>query len=71
MMSFDDVLTYVKASANLLSLPLDDARAERVAQHLQRTSALAELLEAEDLQPHDEPAELYRPAPFPAQGDAP
>ena len=70
MMSFADVLTYVKACANLLAVPLDEARAERVAQHLQRTSAMADLLDAVDMQPHDEPAELYCPAPFPGSASA-
>ncbi len=60
-------LGYVKAAAALLRLPLDDARARAVAQHLQRTAALANLLDAADLPPLQEIAEIFTPAPFPAQ----
>jgi hypothetical protein len=69
-MSEDDVLAYVRMSAALLDLPLDAARAARVAQQLARTAALAKLLESAPLAPEDEPAELYRPAPFPHAIDA-
>ena len=65
-MSPESLLGYVRSAAALLRLPLDDARAERVAAQLGRTAQLAQLLEAADLCEHDEPAELYRPAPFPA-----
>ena len=61
----DDVLAYVKASAKLLALPLDDARALRVAQYMERTAGLARLLETAALGPEDELAEIYCPAPFP------
>jgi hypothetical protein len=57
-------LNYVKAAAVALALPLDDARAERVAGHLVLSAAFAQALEAYPLRPHDEPAELYCPAPF-------
>ena len=40
-----DLLAYVEASAALLALPLEAARAQRVAQHLARTAALAALLD--------------------------
>ena len=63
----DDVLAYVKASAKLLALPLDDARALRVAQHMERTAGLARLLETATLGPEDELAEIYCPAPFPKE----
>ena len=53
------VLAYVHASAPLLGLSLDDAQARRVAQHLERTTALAALLEAVELAPEDELAEIY------------
>jgi hypothetical protein len=56
-----DVLVYAHASAVLLRLPLDAARARRVAAHLQRTAALAALLEQTALTPDDEPAEIYCP----------
>jgi hypothetical protein len=48
-----------------MELPLDDARTHRVALHLARTAAMARQLEASPLQVHDEPADIYRPAPFP------
>ena len=63
-MGSDDILVYVNASAKLLALPLDDARALRVAQHMERTAGLARLLEATVLSPEDELAEIYCPAPF-------
>ena len=69
-MSEDDILAYVQASAALLDLPLDEARALRVAQQLTRTAVLAQLLETAGLAPEDEPAEIYRPAPFPHMIDA-
>lgn len=59
------VLNYVKAAALALDLPLDAARAERVAGHLARTAALAKVLESPPLAVEDEPAEVYCPAPFP------
>lgn len=61
----DAVLQYVCASADLLGLPLDQAQAERVAQHLARTADMAEMLHAAPLSICDEPAEVYQPAPFP------
>ena len=65
-MSGAALLDYVRSAAALLSLPLDEARAGRVAAQLERTAALAQLLEGAQLCEHDEPAELYRSAPFPA-----
>jgi len=56
-----DALAYVHASAALLGLPLDAARAQRVAAHLQRTASLAALLEQAALTPEAEPAEIYCP----------
>ncbi|MDM7944522.1 MAG: DUF4089 domain-containing protein [Hydrogenophaga sp.] len=61
-------LAYVQAAAVLLELPLGDEQAQRVATHLQRTATLAALLDAFELAPHDEPAEIYCPAPFPPPG---
>lgn len=57
-------LAYVKAAAVAVGLPLDDAQAGRVAVHLQRTTAIAAVLDAVPMAPHDEPAELFHPAPF-------
>ena len=63
-----DILAYVKSAAALLELPLDDARAQRVAAHMARTAALAKLLESAGLGVDDEPAQVYCPAPFPSPG---
>jgi hypothetical protein len=60
-----EALNYVQASATALRLPLDDARAQRVAVHLARTAVLAQLLDAVALAPEDELAEIYRPLAFP------
>lgn len=58
-------LAYVNTMAEVLGLSLDEPRARRVLAHLQRTAAMARLLEGAALVPHDEPAEIYCPAPFP------
>ncbi len=63
------MLAYVETTAALLRLPLDAARTQRVALNLQRTAAMAQLLEGASLAVHDEPAEVYRPAAFPANED--
>ena len=63
-MTETQTLAYVQASALALNLPLDNERAARVALHLQRTSAMADLLESVPLDAHAELAEIYRPAPF-------
>lgn len=62
-----EVLAYVKAAARAADLPLDEAAAQRVAGHFSRTVAIARLLERAELVPEDEPAEVFRPAPFPAE----
>jgi len=59
-------LDHVRASARFLDLPLDEARLQRVAVHLERTRRLVADLQALPLHPDLEPAEIYRPAPFPA-----
>jgi hypothetical protein len=58
----------VKAAAAMLDLPLDAAAAQRVASHLSRTAAMARLVDGADLAVEDEPAEVFRPAPFPDAG---
>ncbi|WP_066267164.1 DUF4089 domain-containing protein [Hydrogenophaga palleronii] len=63
-MQAQDVLNCVTANARMVGIPLDAAQAERVATHLQRTAAMAALLDAFPLHDEDEPAEIYRPAPF-------
>jgi hypothetical protein len=60
-----ETLAYVKAAARAVNLPLDDATAQRVAEHLGRTAAMARLLDNADLAPEHELAEIFRPAPFP------
>jgi hypothetical protein len=69
-MTEDEVLAYVKLAAAVVDLPLDEARAQAVALHLGRTVAIARALEQAPLAPHDELAEIYCPAPFPAPEDA-
>lgn len=59
-------LSYVNSTAALLGIPLNTARAERVAAHLQRTRAMATLLDTAELSAHDELAEIYCPAAFKA-----
>ena len=59
-----DVLNYVKSTAALLDIPVDAARAGRVATHLQRTVAMAALLETANLSVDNELAEIYCPAAF-------
>jgi hypothetical protein len=63
-MTGEQTLAYVQAAAVAVNLPLSEAQAQRVATHLQRTAGLAALLDHVELEPHDEPAEIYCPAPF-------
>jgi len=65
-MEESEVLNYVKAAAQAVNLPLDEAKARAVAAHLGRTVAMARMLENADLAPEHELAEIYKPAPFPA-----
>jgi Protein of unknown function (DUF4089) len=58
------IVQYVYAAGALLVLPIDPERAARVAAHLQRTAALAALLDAEPLPVTAEIAEIYSPAAF-------
>ncbi len=64
-----EVLAYVKASAALQGLPLDEARAQAVAVHLARTAHLAQLLDDAPLSAEDELAEIYSPLAFPPMQD--
>jgi hypothetical protein len=64
----EDVLAYVKAAAAMLDLPLDAAAAQRVASHLSRTAGMARLIDDANLAVEHEPAEVFRPAPFPDAG---
>lgn len=63
-MEEQDVGAYVSAAARLLGLPLDEQQSERVAAHLRRTAAMAQLLDAYALSVDDEVAEVFCPAPF-------
>ena len=69
-MEESEVLNYVQAAARAIGLSLDEAAQRRVAAHFSRTVAIARLLEQAELAPEDEPAEIYRPAPFPAEDAA-
>ncbi|GEM_PF-1192921 len=62
-----ELIAYVRSSARLLDLPLADAQVERVALQLARTRAIAAALRGVPLAAHDEPAEIFRPAPFPSE----
>ncbi len=62
-----EILRYVQAAALAVDLPLDEARSRAVALHFGRTVAIARSLDPIDLHPHDEPAEIFRPAPFPTK----
>ena len=64
-MDVAETLAYVKAAALAVRLPLDDAAAQRVADHMGRTAAMARMLDAAELAPEHELAEIFRPAPFP------
>ena len=66
-MEDSDVHQYVKSAAAAIGLPLDAARAIAVALHFGRTVAIARALDHAPLAPEVEPAEIYCPAPFPAQ----
>jgi len=65
-----DVIDYVRSSARFLDLPLADAQVERVALHLTRTRGMVGALRNAPLGPEDELAEVFRPAPFPAEDAA-
>ena len=62
-----DVSDYVRSAARLLDLPLDEAQVARVAGHLARTRNMAAVLRDAPLADALEPAEIYSPAPFPAE----
>ncbi|SHN23986.1 DUF4089 domain-containing protein [Rhizobacter sp. OV335] len=65
-----DILDFVRASARLLELPLDEAQLARVATHLARTRTMVAPLRLLPLGAELEPAEIYCPAPFPAEDPA-
>lgn len=63
-MNEQDARSYVAAASRLLDLTLTEDHTARVAVHLQRTAGIAAVLDGFPLAPHDEPAELFHPAPF-------
>ena len=63
-LTLDAARAYIHATATVLQVPMDAARAERVAAQLVRTAAVAQCLEGLSMRPDDEPAEIYCPAPF-------
>ena len=63
-MNQTDLLNYVESTAALMGVPVDTARAERVASHLQRTVVMAALLDAANLSADVELTEIYCPAAF-------
>ena len=65
-----ETLDYVRASARFLNLPLDEERIARVAVHLERTRHMVAALQALPLDVDVEPAEIYKPAPFPPGSDS-
>lgn len=65
-----DILDFVRSSARLLELSLDDAQLARVAEHLARTRTLVAPLRLLPLGADLEPAEIYCPAPFPVEDPA-
>lgn len=64
-MSEAQALAYVRASAVALGMPMDEERLARVAGYLALSARFAALLDAADLGPEVEPAEVFCPAPFP------
>jgi hypothetical protein len=59
-------LNYVRSTCMALGFAPDPERDARVAVHLGRTLGMVKLLDSVPLAAHDELAEIYRPAPFPA-----
>jgi hypothetical protein len=70
-MNAQEVQAYVRVAAQLLDIPMAPERCDRVADHLGRTVQMARLLEEVPLNEHAELAELFVPAPFPAEGELP
>jgi hypothetical protein len=68
-MTEQETLHYVNATALAINLPLDAAQAQRVAEHLQRTFTIVAALKALPMLPEHEPAEIYRPAPWPTSSE--
>jgi Protein of unknown function (DUF4089) len=69
-MKTPEMLLYVKVSAQVAGLDMCDEQAVRVTQHLERTWHMARMLDAFDMPEHRELAQMFVPAPFPANGEA-
>lgn len=67
-MTEQEILDYIKSTAKVIDLPLEDAQARRVATHLGRTLSIVAPLQALTLPADIEIAEIFRCAPFPASG---
>ena len=63
-MNHESTLNYVTSAAVLLGIPMDAARAERVASHFKRTQAIAALLGSAELSITEELTEIYCPIAF-------
>jgi hypothetical protein len=69
-MKTQDLLLYVKMSAQVAGLNMGDEQAARVTQHLERTWQMACMLDSFELPEHRELAQMFVPAPFPANREA-
>lgn len=65
-MTDPQLLAYANASAEALGIPMDAARAQRVAGYLRLSGSFAGLLDAVAMGSELEPAEVFCPAPFPS-----
>lgn len=63
-MTDDDFTHYARSACTLLGLNLAAADHAAVAAHLARNAQIAQVLGKVALGAADEPAEIYRPAPF-------
>jgi len=63
------IADYVKSTAAVLGLPLDAAQTARVAVYLQRTAAMAAVIQAVELPLDEELVEIFCPAAFPVMYD--
>jgi Asp-tRNA(Asn)/Glu-tRNA(Gln) amidotransferase C subunit len=68
-MDATDLLNHVKSSAQLAGIPMTDERAQRVAEHLNRTLQMAQMLNAHPIDDSVEIPQMFVPGPFPHLGD--
>ena len=69
-LSEDQMLEYVKTASGLMGFKLELPQMERVAFHLKLASMIFQNLEGKNFAVHDEPAQVYCPAPFPSRASA-